>query len=66
MALPRIDKQMAITLRKAGFNYSQIAHYMGCSYDWCSSRLIDVETDIEQTVECMKVYLESLKEDTNE
>lgn len=62
MTIPRIDKQTAIELRKAGFNYAQITDYLNCPYDWCVSILIGVKPEFEQTAECMRVYLESLKE----
>ena len=62
MAIARINKQKAIQLRMAGFNYSQIADYMGCSYDWCATRLSAVKPEQKHTANAMSAYLNHLEE----
>lgn len=61
MALAKIDKQTAINLRIAGFTYAQIAEYIGCSYDWCATRLSAIKPEQKQTAIAMCAYLRYLK-----
>lgn len=37
-----VDKQKAITLRKQGFSYAEIAEQCGCSVSWCKVNLKNV------------------------
>lgn len=62
MALAKIDKQTAINLRIAGFTYAQIAEYIGCSYDWCATRLSAIKPEQKQTATAMCAYLKYLEE----
>ena len=66
MALAKIDKQKAMQLRAAGFTYAQIAEYMGCSYDWCATRLSAIKPEQKQTAIAMYVYLKYIEEGNQE
>lgn len=62
VALAKINKQTAINLRIAGFTYAQIAEYIGCSYDWCATRLSAIKPEQKQTATAMSAYLKYLEE----
>lgn len=61
MALPRIDKETAIQLRKAGFSYGFISQYLKCSYQWCAIKLNGIEPEYEHMEDCANYYLECKK-----
>jgi len=66
MAIARINKQKATQLRMAGFNYAQIADYMGCSYDWCATRLSAVKPEQKHAAIAMSAYLKYLEDKKEE
>lgn len=44
---PHFDLETARRLRVLGWNYQDIAHYMGCSEDWCKKNLAGIKKNYE-------------------
>lgn len=45
MANQTIDRKEAVTMRKFGFTYKQIAERLGCSQQWCATHLANIKVD---------------------
>lgn len=45
MANQKVDRNEAVTLRKFGFTYKQIAEKLGCSQQWCATHLSNIKVN---------------------
>ena len=40
-----VDKELAVSLRKRGLTYNEIAALLGCSFGWCAKNLAGIKKD---------------------
>jgi cyanate lyase len=40
-----VNKELAVSLRKRGLTYDEIADQLGCSFGWCAKNLAGVKKD---------------------
>lgn len=45
MAKQTVDRKEAVTMRKFGFTYKQIAEALGCSEQWCATHLSKIKVN---------------------
>lgn len=43
-----VDKGLAISLRKRGLTYDEIADQLNCSFGWCAKNLAGIKKDFGQ------------------
>ena len=59
----RVNREKAITLRKLGWKYQDIAKELECSKEWCCANLKGVEPDLKMMRDAYQyfVYNERLR-----
>lgn len=58
MANKRVDETTAITMRRLGFSYKQIAEHLKCSEAWCAVNLKKIKPSQEQMLLSLDMFMD--------